>query len=189
MKTSTYDEKFVVINDLPFNDYMKWIGETSETDGKEKIKLMSLLAKSYVLFYLNGKNKHPSIPEGVSYTAIDSPDMFQKYIWAGGEKTFKIYQTLLKASKNQILLYDGYVPILPYFSCSVGFTFSAQEKRWRVDTPYLQSRYDQEKCVDFQGHGVGLSGKGAQYLATQGRTSAEILDYYYPGVKITTING
>gem|GEM_PF-1795077 len=74
---------------------------------------------------------------------------------------------MLTQTKNQILLYSGYVPILPYFSCSAGFTFSAQEKRGWIDTPYLQSRYDQEKCVDFQGHGVGLSGKGAQYLAEQ----------------------
>jgi len=188
MKSGQYDEKYVVINELPFNDYLKWIGETSEQENKGKIKLMALLAKSYVLFYMNPDNKHPSIPAGVSYTAIDSPDLFQKYIWAGGEQTFKIYQALLKTTQNQILLYDGYVPILPYFSCSAGFTFSAKEKRWRADTPYLQSRYDQEKCLDFQGHGVGLSGKGAQYLATQWRTSEQILDYYYPGVKMMTIN-
>lgn len=186
LKSGNYDLKYVVINELPFNDYLRGIGETSEQENKEKIKLMGLLAKSYALFYMNPENKHPSIPEGVKYTAIDSPDMFQKYIWAWGEKTFKIYQALLTQTKNQILLYDGYVPILPYFSCSAGFTFSAQEKRWWIDTPYLQSRYDQEKCIDFQGHGVGLSGKGAQYLATQWRTSAQILEYYYPGVQMVT---
>jgi hypothetical protein len=35
---------------------------------------------------------------------------------------------LLSDIKNTVVLYDGYVPILPYFSCSAGFTWSAKEK-------------------------------------------------------------
>lgn len=80
LNTSKYDTQFVVVNDVKFSDYMKGIGETSETDNLQKIKLMSLLAKSYAIFYMNPLNKHPSIPDGAGYTAIDSPDMFQKYI-------------------------------------------------------------------------------------------------------------
>lgn len=41
---------------------MKGIGETSETENIQKIKLMGLIAKSYALFYMNPLNKHPSIP-------------------------------------------------------------------------------------------------------------------------------
>jgi|GEM_PF-717587 len=80
LKSGNYELRYTVVNELPFNDYLKGIGETSEQDNKEKIKLMGLLAKSYALFYMNPENKHPSIPEGASYTAIDSPDMFQKYV-------------------------------------------------------------------------------------------------------------
>jgi len=67
--------------------------------------------------------------------------------------------TLLASTKNSILLYSGYIPILPYFSCSAGFTWSAKDKRGWTDTPYLQSRVDFAACFDFSGHGVGLSGK------------------------------
>jgi SpoIID/LytB domain protein len=42
-------------------------------------------------------------------------------------------------------------------------------------------------CFDFSGHGVGLSGKWAQYLAEKWRTMDQILQYYYPGVQITSL--
>jgi len=35
------------------------------------------------------------------------------------------------------------------------------------------------------GHGVGMSQYGANYLALQGKTSSEILAYYYPGAVLT----
>jgi len=36
---------------------------------------------------------------------------------------------LLSDIQHKVVMYDNYVPILPYFSCSAGFTWSAQEKR------------------------------------------------------------
>jgi len=70
----------VVINKTSFNNYMKGIAETSDSDNIEKQTLVLLLAKMYTLFYINGQNSHPSIPAGASYQAIDNPDMFQKYV-------------------------------------------------------------------------------------------------------------
>ena len=59
---------------------MRGIAETSDTDDSTKQTLVLLLAKMYTLFYINGKNVHPSIPAGADYQAIDNPDMFQKYV-------------------------------------------------------------------------------------------------------------
>jgi peptidoglycan hydrolase-like amidase len=67
---------------------------------------MALLAKSYLLFYLNKKNIHPSIPESASYVAIDSPELFQKYVGAGAEKTLTKRYKALEATKNQVILYS-----------------------------------------------------------------------------------
>ena len=77
---------------------------------------------------MNSANIHPSIPAGADYRAIDNPDMFQKYVGAGREKTSKTSASTLAAIKNIVVLYNGYVPILPYFSCSAGFTWSAKDK-------------------------------------------------------------
>ncbi|EKD24860.1 MAG: N-acetylmuramoyl-L-alanine amidase family 2 [uncultured bacterium (gcode 4)] len=188
LATSEFVDQAVVINKTSFDNYMKGIAETSDTENREKQKLVLLLAKMYTLFYINGQNTHPSIPAGASYQAIDNPDMFQKYVWAGREKTSTMSAGLLADIKNTVIMYNGYVPILPYFSCSAGFTRSAKEKRGWNDTPYLQSKLDFAACFDFNWHGVGLSGKWAQYLAEKWWTLEQILQYYYPGVDLEIIN-
>ncbi len=187
LTTSKFEDAYVVVNTLPFKSYLKGIVETNDTEHAEKIKVMNIISKTYALFYLSEKNRHPSIPEGSTYQAIDSPDMFQKYVGAWLEKTLKKVPLLVQNMENQIAIYSGYIPILPYFSCSAGFTWSAQQKRWWTDTPYLQGRIDFEKCSDFNGHGVGLSGKWAQYLAKQWWTYKQILQYYYPGIEVINL--
>ncbi|MDR3169751.1 MAG: hypothetical protein LBU27_08710 [Candidatus Peribacteria bacterium] len=178
---------FVVINQLPFMDYLKGVVETNDQESLEKNKVMALIAKNYALFYLEKKNLHPNIPASSSYSAIDSPEMFQKYVGAGAEKTLKKRGQAVETTKNQIVMYAGTLPILPYFSCSAGFTRTAKEKRGRQDTPYLNAAYDFSSCPTFEGHGVGLAGKGAEYLAQKGLTAAEILQRYYSGVVIAQL--
>jgi len=177
----------VVINTLPFMDYMKGIVETNDTEHLEKNKAMAMISKNYALFYLEKKNIHPSVPANANFSAIDSPEMFQKYAGAGVEKTLTKRYQALEATKNQIVLHDGTLPILPYFSCSAGFTFSGREKYGRLDTPYLQSVYDFSSCSDFQGHGVGLAGKGAEFFAQKGMNYQDILQYYYDGIQIVEL--
>ncbi len=187
LKNWKFENRYIVVNTLPFHQYLKWIVETNDSEDKEKIKAMNLISKMYALFYMDPRNNHPSVPVWASYMAIDSPDMFQKYVWAWLEKTLKTVPQLVDAQKNEIILYDNYVPILPYFNCSAGFTRSAKDKRWWSDTPYLVSRVDIEKCSDFNGHGVGLSGRWAQFFAQNWRTYKEILNYYYPGIQILNL--
>jgi peptidoglycan hydrolase-like amidase len=85
-------------------------------------------------------------------------------------------------------MYNNYLPILPYFNCSPGFTLSATEKRWWNDTPYLKSVYDFSTCNDFIWHWVWLAWKWAERLAQQWITYDQILKYYYDGIEIKNIN-
>ena len=178
---------FIVINTLPFSEYMKWIVETNDTETLEKNKVMAMIAKNYALFYLKWENNHPSIPEYANYTAIDDPDFFQKYVWAWLERTITKWYKALDETKDQIIMYDNYLPILPYFNCSAGFTLSAKEKRWWNDTPYLKSIYDFEYCSDFVWHWVWLPGKWAEFLAKKWMSYDQILKYYYNGITINYI--
>lgn len=186
LKGETKNDR-VVINTLPFMEYMKGVIETNDTEHIEKNKVMAMISKNYALFYLEKKNIHPSVPENASFSAIDSPDMFQKYVGAGAEKTLKKRYQALEETKNQVVLYDSILPILPYFSCSAGFTLSAREKYGWIDTPYLQSVFDFSSCGEFQGHGVGLAWKGAEFLAQKGMNYQEILRYFYEGIDIKNI--
>ncbi|HRX63925.1 MAG TPA: N-acetylmuramoyl-L-alanine amidase [Candidatus Absconditabacterales bacterium] len=188
-KAGVEDYKYLVINKLPFSQYLRGIVETNDTESLTKNKVMSLLAKSYALFYMHPENIHPNIPDTATYNAVDDPDIFQKYIGAGLENTLTKRYQALDSTQDQILLYQNIVPILPYFSCSAGFTYSASEKRGWSDTPYLKSKFDIGICKDkdFSGHGVGLSGLGAERRSKFGRSCQDILNYYYPGIQIENL--
>ncbi len=188
LKNGEQKSGFIVINTLPFTEYMKWIVETNDTETLEKNKVMAMIAKNYALFYLNKENIHPNITKEANYSAIDDPDFFQKYVWAWLEQTLTKWYKALDETKDQIVIYDGYLPVLPYFNCSPGFTLSAQEKRWWIDTPYLKSVYDFNGCSDFVWHWVWLAGKWAEFLAKKWMIYNQILKYYYDGVEIVNIN-
>ena len=179
---------FIVINTLPFMEYMKWIVETNDTETLEKNKVMAMISKNYALFYLDKGNIHPSIDMNARYTAIDNPDFFQKYVWAWLEKTLTKRYQALNATENEIVMYNWYLPILPYFNCSAGFTLSAEEKRWWNDTSYLKSTFDFEHCNDFSGHWVWLAGKWAERFAKNWMKYDQILKYYYDWINIEKIN-
>jgi peptidoglycan hydrolase-like amidase len=132
-------------------------------------------------------NIHPNISPNASYTAIDDPNFFQKYVWAGLEKTLTRWYQALNATKDKIVMYNDYLPILPYFNCSPGFTLSAEEKRWWNDTPYLKSVYDFGTCSDFAWHWVWLAWKWAERFAQQWVTYDQILKYYYEWIEIKDI--
>ena len=185
-----WDQKsgFIVVNTLPFSEYMKWIVETNDTETLEKNKVMAMIAKNYALFYIDKENIHPNISKDATYTAIDDPNFFQKYVWAWLEKTLTKRYQALNETKNQIVMYDWYLPILPYFNCSAGFTLSAEEKWWWIDTPYLKSVYDFKWCDNFAWHGVWLAWKWAERLAEQWFTYDQILKYYYEWIEIKDIN-
>ena len=187
LKSGEQKSGFIVINTLPFSEYMRWIVETNDTETLEKNKVMAMISKNYALFYLNKENIHPSISKNANYTAIDDPDFFQKYVWAWLENTLSKRYQALDATKNQIVMYDDYLPILPYFSCSVWFTLSGKDKWWRNDTPYLQSTYDFDSCNNFEWHWVWLAGKWAERLSEQWLTYDQILKYYYDGIEIKNL--
>ena len=179
---------FIVVNKLPFSEYMKWIVETNDTETLEKNKVMAMISENYALFYMNRENIHPNILSYADYTAIDDPRFFQKYVWAWLEKTLTKRYQALDATKNEIVMYDNHLPILPYFNCSAWFTVPGREKRWWNDTPYLKSVFDFDACDDFAWHGVWLSGKWAERLAQKWVTYDQILKYYYNGVEIVGLN-
>jgi peptidoglycan hydrolase-like amidase len=138
---------------------------------------------------MNPNNIHPNIPYNATYNAVDDPRIFQKYVWAWLENTLTKRYKALDNTQSKIITYKDNIVILPYFSCSAWFTYSAKEKRWRTDTPYLKTRFDLWICKkkDFLWHWVWLSGLGAERRAKFGRSYQDILKYYYPGIKIETL--
>ncbi len=186
----------IVINELPLEDYLKWIAEVSNGDNEEKIKTILTAARSYAYFYSKKENR--KFP-GASYDGSDNPDEFQKYLGYGYEKRSPQSVQLVDATNGQIITHEGQSIKPWYFSESNGQTLSAKqycENRVKngtlpvsticKDIPYLQSVTDPGGVGHAQKwHGVGISGIGATYLARDmGFKYDQIIEYYLDGVKI-----
>lgn len=179
-----YENRLQVVNELPLEDYLKGLAEISATEHFEKIKAIIVLARSYARFYMSGNEKFPGAP----YHLSDDPEKSQKYLGYGFTKRNITGAKAVEATKGVVVTYNGKVIKTPYFSSSDGRTRSAQEVWGWTDTPYLVS-VDDPGCAGktLNGHGVGLSGCGAQYMATQGKSYIDIIKYYFKGVEVKKI--
>ncbi len=174
------------INELPMEDYLKGIAEVSNSAPFEKQKAMAVLARTYARFYMQDENrKFPGLP----YDGNDDPAVFQKYLGYGYEKRSPDFIGAVAITEDEVVTYKGELIKTPYFSQSDGRTRSAQEVWGWTSTPYLQSVDDPFcKGLQMKGHGVGLSGCGAQKAAENGKRYDEIIKYYYQGVEIEEID-
>lgn len=176
--------EMVTINELPLEEYLQGIAEVSHTAPVEKQKAIAVVARSYAQFYMDPANeKFPGMP----YHGDDSPERFQKYRGFGYEQRNPSFIQAVQNTQGQVVTYNGALVKTPFFSESDGMTKSAQSVWGWTNTPYLQAK-DDSFCKNGngtqKGHGVGMSGCGAETLATMGYSYLDILKYYYTGVEI-----
>ena len=174
----------IAINELALEDYLKGVCEVSNDAPTEKQKAMAVIARSYAYHYLQKDNR--KFPEK-DYDASSDPDVFQKYCGLGYEKRAPNFTSAVEETRGEMVYYENKVVKTPYFNESDGQTKSAQEVWGWEDTPYLESVKDpfcKEGKGELKGHGVGLSGCGAEGMAEKGWNYVKILKYYYQGVEI-----
>ncbi|KKU80562.1 MAG: N-acetylmuramoyl-L-alanine amidase family 2 [Candidatus Peregrinibacteria bacterium GW2011_GWA2_47_7] len=178
----TEDGKLRAVNELPLEDYLKGLAEVSNDEYPEKIKAITVAARSYAVYYMTQGVKFPGKP----YHLDDDPENTQKYLGRGVTKRADKIVQAVDATRGQVVTYNGKVIKTPYFSQSDGKTRSGKEVFGWDNTPYLQSVPD-PACLGktLKGHGVGMSGCGARAMAEEGKTYREIIKYYYKGVEIT----
>ncbi|EKD65960.1 MAG: hypothetical protein ACD_49C00073G0003 [uncultured bacterium (gcode 4)] len=198
-----YNDNWVltVVNELPLEDYLKWLAEISNNDNVEKVKSILVSARSYALWYTNVANR--KFP-GKIYDGSDNPDEFQKYLGYSYEQRSPNIWKLVDETNNIIIKYNG-KPVKPwYFNQSNWVTKSYKDyceqrkKDWSLpyntvceDVPYLQSVVDPAGNVEqwYKWHGVGLSWAGATYLAEfQNYKYDEIIKYFYKWVTVERVN-
>jgi len=184
LEVQRYQDALVVVNDLAIEDYLKGLAEIDADEPNEKIKAIIVLARSYATYYSNAAQKFPGAP----YDLTDDPERSQKYLGYGFHKRNPTGVKAVNDTKGTVVTYDGKVIKTPYFSSDDGRTRSAQEVWGWTDTPWLVS-VDDPGCAgkSMAGHGVGLSGCGAKYFASQGKKFDEIIKYYFKGVEIKNV--
>lgn len=89
----------------------------------------------------------------------------------------------IEKTTGQVLYYNGSLARCYYSSSNGGKTVSSKEK-WGGDFPYLISQEDPYDDGSKNGHGVGLSQRGAKNRANSGQTYQQILAFYFPGTTL-----
>lgn len=141
------DRGFVLVNELPLEDYLKYVvpSEMPASYELEALKAQAVCARTYAYSQMQTY----AYPDYLAH--VDDSVTFQVYqnLDAAKQSTQAVAETA-----GQILSYEGQVITAYYFSTSFGHT-SNQEVWWEGDaalTPYLQG-----KCTDETGESLDLT--------------------------------
>lgn len=183
-----YRWKLLVINELPLEDYIRWLGEVSNGDNPEKIKTILVAARSYARYYMSPTHRKYNTR---LYDWSDDPDSFQKYLWYSYEMRSPNVSRETSNTLGQVIIYKWDIIKAWYFSTSNGRTLSYREYCEKNsgkkcdDVPYLQSVSDPAgEWKNQLWHGVWISGVWATTMAESGKTYKEIIQYYMKWVAI-----
>lgn len=173
-----------LINEVDLEEYIAGLSEEPDTEPYEKQRAFAIAARSYAAYYLDGANrKFPGMP----YDGDDSPARFQAYAGLTAERANPRWVRAAKSTAGQVLTVNGEIIKAAYFSSDDGRTRTPVENGWK-NFPFEEvfaSKADPWcKGLPMAGHGVGMSGCGAEGQANEGKTAEQILQYYYPGTVI-----
>lgn len=167
-----------IINELPMEYYLRGLAETSNSSPTEYQKAILTAARTYAYYHVTNKTKHAA--EGYLVDAYRD----QVYWGYGQEERNPLITAAVEASRGYIVTYQGATAITSYFSRSDGMTRNWSDV-WAGSIPYAKAvpvPCDEGKTL--WGHGVGMSASGAICMANEGKTSEEILTYFYTGVEV-----
>ncbi|MDD4995063.1 MAG: SpoIID/LytB domain-containing protein [Patescibacteria group bacterium] len=171
-----------VINELPMEDYLKGLAETSNYSPTEFQKALVTAARSYAYFHYSYPTKHAK-----GHFILDAT-YDQVYRGYGNEIRVPRLANAVEQTRGMIVHYDNEPVFTPYYSRSDGRTRSYKEV-WGgsngIDYGWLQSvpaPYDAAANNTLWGHGVGMACTDAIGMANAGRGWDEIVKYYYSGI-------
>lgn len=190
--------ELVVVNELPLENYLKWLAEISNTENEQKAKTILVAARTYALFYTKKENRKFPWKD---YDWSDDPDVFQKYLGYGFEQRSVNIGKYVDDTNSTVIKHNNIVIKPWYFNQSIGKTRSSKEyceiriNDWSLpknticeDTPYLQSVEDPAWISDsYKWHWVGISWAWAKALSDQGKTYDEIIKYFLKWVTVEKI--
>lgn len=177
-----------IINTVPLEDYMAGLAEEPDTEPYEKQRAFAIAARTYAAYYMDPAHlrKFPGMP----YDGSDSPATFQLYGGIEFERRNPRWVEAVQSTAGMVLKKDNLIIRAPYFSANDGRTRTPEEAGWR-NFPFADIFFAKAdpwcEGETLRGHGVGMSGCGAEGQAREGRTGEEILAYYYPGTEIAAL--
>ena len=170
-----------VVEEVPTEDYMRGLAETSNGSPFEYQKALVTAARTYALYVrlIGGKHK-------TEYFDLNTTGNDQVYRGYVSELIRPQVAEAAAETMGKVVTYDGEIVVTPYFSQSDGRTRSWTEVWSSTDHPWLVSvpaPYDEG--LSLWGHGVGMSANDAFGRAKKlGESWTDILKHYYTGVEI-----
>ncbi len=171
-----------VINELPMEQYLKGMKETSAASPAEYQKAMAVAARSYANWHYAHPGKHWHFTVDATYDQV-----YKGYV---AETQNPVLSAAVDATRGQVVTYAGEPVVTPYYSSSDGRTRAWTEvwggttKPWLVSVP---APFDAAAHRPLFGHGVGLSAWDSIDRANAGATYDTILRYYYTGTALTKL--
>ncbi|MBI4139119.1 hypothetical protein HY479_03140 [Candidatus Uhrbacteria bacterium] len=169
-----------VINELLLESYLYGIAETSNVSPLEYQKALLAAARTYALYHVNRGTKHAD-----EFFHVDA-HLDQVYRGYGQEERSPNIVDGVVKTRGQIVTYDGKLAITPYFSRSDGRTRDWTEVWGGKGYAWLKSvPVPHDVGQTLWGHGVGLSARGALYMASKDNATYDaILKHFYQGTEL-----
>lgn len=171
-----------VINELPLEDYLKGIAETTSQAPLEYLKIMTISARSYALWHYLDKQKHSN-----EFYDVDAT-YDQVYKGYGLEKRHSKLTQAVEETRGIVATFNGLVAVTPYFSGSDGRTRSWEEAWFGNPFPWIKSvAVPEEQGKKLLGHGVGLSARGAYLKVVKGASVEDVFSHFFPDLSLKKV--
>lgn len=184
------DGQLTLINELPLETYLHGLAEEPDSEPYEKQRAFAIAARTYAAYYTDPASSHRKFP-GKPYDGSDSAAEFQLYGGVAFEESNPRWLDAVRSTEGAVLTYQKQLIRPPYFSSDDGRTRSPMEAGW-TDFPFAEifaSKPDPWcEGETMHGHGVGMSGCGAEGQANDGKSAEDILSYYYPGTTLQRLS-
>ncbi len=176
-----YKDEVWVINELPIEEYLYGLGETSNASHEEFKRALLTVARTYALYHWERNSKHRG------YFHMNSYSDDQVYFGYGYELVHPRIREAVENTRGVTVNYEGRTALTPYFSRSDGRTRSWSEVwggtvAWLIGKP---TPCDATRGYKLWGHGVGMAATEALCMANDGSDWEEILHYFYTDVELT----
>lgn len=173
-------ERLWVINELPIEDYVRGLVETSDDAHPEFHKAQVVAARTFALYHLERGGKYQ---KGQFILRSDARDQVYR-----GERAAQRRPNLVaaaEATRGVVVTHGGDVVVTPYYAQDDGRTRGWHEKWGGAPRPWLLSVTD-PVCDGKRliGHGVGMAQRCAMTLANQGWVWQSLLHHYYTGIEL-----
>ena len=171
-----------IINELPIEEYLYGLAETSNDSHVEFKKTLLVAARTYAIYNWERATKHANEYFHMNNSADDQ--VYKGYGYEGRHPKIK---EAVEETRGVTVNYQNGTALTPYFSRSDGRTRDWSEV-WGGSVAWVKSvpaPCDLRYGRTLWGHGVGMSASEALCMAKEGgKTWKEILTYFYQGVEL-----